>query len=219
MKNEEYLFNLIGQFKTATGCQNIDINSREFISDFNAWRSRNRINGEHLLNLLDNLGIIYDTPLCAEIGKGKYDSLVIPYETTIITPYIEGLDKRPYDGKVIESYFQVLTGAPLLTSTKNDISADVELIKPEKITTFMTYNNPNIKGWHELHHNPHNAVIVGVYGKNYDKDKEQKLKSLRELRALLFDTYIEDSIDFGDNYCYVLATDKIEKERKRVKQR
>ena len=213
---EMYLQKLIEQFKSATGTVNIDQNSPAFISDFNNWIATNKgIGTITFLSLLENLEISYDKKTCAEIGKGYKDSVVIPCDTTIITPYIEKLDNRFSEGKLIESAFQVYDGVPIRFE-KNEIIPDT-IIKPTEIDTFMTHNpskNTNINSWLQIHNNKDYAgIILGVYGKTYDSDMDEKIKRLHRLKNLLDDFYIYEEQKIGDTYCHVLATDTEKKKR------
>ena len=70
MNINSYIFNLIEQYKKATGTVNIDMNSIEFQKDFSAWLARNKVIGDIYLNMLESRGINFDTEKCAEIGKG-----------------------------------------------------------------------------------------------------------------------------------------------------
>lgn len=205
MENERYLNNLIEQFKAATGVKTVDTNSKEFMKEFREWLSKRQVMGDGYIALLNYMELYFDTPHCAEIGKGRYDSVVLPYETTIITPYSDGII-RVNDGEVINSDFNVFVGAPLLTSNEMDF----RVIQPHQISTYMTqnpYSSDAIRCWHQLHCNHNNAIILGVYGKTYDKDMETKINQLKKLRAKLFDNYVEDYALGGDNYWYALATD------------
>ena len=85
------------------------------------------------------------------------------------------------------------------------------IIQSNDIDTFMfhnPYNSINLNAISSLHDNlEYNGIIYGIYGKTYDKDKDEKLKKLYKLRALLFENYIEEDFNVGDNYCYMLSTD------------
>lgn len=218
-KQKIYLDKLIEQYKAATGTKNIDINSPSFIIDFNNWIARNRGMGDNFLHTLEMSEIYYDKDSCAEIGKGYRDSLVLSFETTIITPYVEGLDKRPNTAKVIDSEFSVSFGVPMIYE-KDEIVPET-IIKPTEIDTFMTHNpytGTNINSWAQLHKSSnYGGIIVGVFGKKYDKDMEMKIKQLNNLKKLLQENYIYENISYGDTYCHVLATDIPEKKKKLIK--
>lgn len=216
MNINSYIFNLIEQYKKATGTVNIDMNSIEFQKDFSAWLARNKVIGDIYLNMLESRGINFDTEKCAEIGKGKYDSIVTPYYTSIITPYTEGLEKLEDIGQIIKSNFNVIDNTPTIYEDK--IVVLPKTINPNEINTFMTQNpylKSNINGWSNIHNNPnYNGIILGVYGSTDDKDKESKLEELRKIRKQLDEPYVEEEIINGSHYCYMVATDILAKKRK-----
>ena len=83
MNINPYILNLIEQYKKATGTKNVDLESVEFLRDFNAWIAKNKVIGDIYLGMLEERGIYFDTEKCAEVGKGKDDSIVTPYYTSI----------------------------------------------------------------------------------------------------------------------------------------
>ena len=85
---EKYISLLIEQFKQATGIKNVDINSQSFMLEFSEWiKSRHSISNNYLdlLEYMELSQISY--PDTVEVGKGQYDSIVKPFNTTIITPH------------------------------------------------------------------------------------------------------------------------------------
>lgn len=216
MNINPYTLNLIEQYKKATGTINVDLEAVEFLRDFNTWIARNKVIGDIYLAMLEGRGIFFDTEKCAEVGKGKDDSIVSPYFTSIITPYTEGLEKIEEEGKIIKSDFNIVDNTPVIY--ENKIIILPKIIDPNEINTFMTqnpYTNGSLNGWANLHNNPkYDGIILGVYGGKDDKDKERKLDELRKIRKLLDEPYIEEEFINNSHYCYVVATDVLAKKRR-----
>ena len=216
MNINPHIINLIEQYKRATGTTKMDLESIEFMRDFSAWIARNKVIGDIYISMLESRGVLFDTEKCAEIGKGKHDSIVLPYYTTIITEHTEGLEKTDNDSQIINSAFNVVGDTPFIY--ENRVIILPKIINPNEINTFMTQNpyigtNPN--DWANLHNNPnYNGIILGVYGSSDDKDKELKLDELRKIRKLLDEPYIEEEIISNNHYCYMVATDVLAKKRR-----
>lgn len=222
MENQEYLLNLKQQFKKATGSNTNDINSPEFIKEFNDWLFKRRITGDQILTTLDKLEFEIDNPNCAELGKGRYDSIVFPYDTTIITPYYKSFNiPRFSSGKIITEEFDVYNCVPILTSKHNSIS-DIKIIKPEEISTYMVHNpysHKDINRLIQLNTNPNISIIFSVFGNNCDKDKDTKIKMLNQLKDKILDVdaIIEEQITSNDKYWNILVVDSCIKQKKRTR--
>lgn len=86
---KKYLSLLIEQFKQANNIKNVDINSQAFISEFSEWIKLRQDVSKNYLALLEYMELSKfadcDT---AEVGKGRYDTIVKPFNTTYYTTYI-----------------------------------------------------------------------------------------------------------------------------------
>ena len=207
---EKYLNLLIKQFKQATGIKNIDVNSQSFISEFSEWiKSRQDISRNYLA-LLDYMELSkvagYDT---TEIGKGRYDTIVKPFNTTIITPHIAGLESLGNE-RVINSEFVVIGNTPVLFgSNKNGKPIDTS-----STLTFMTQNpyTPfEIRNWEDLHNSGNYDIIVGIYGSINDKDVETKIRQLENLKSRLTDSFKEEETVINGAYYYAIASERMVK--------
>lgn len=218
-KNKAYIKFLISQFKSATGTKNIDFESEGFISDFNNWIKSRQDISQNYLSMLDCMGLQKITESSTiEIEKGKFDTIVKPFDTTIITPYSDGLSVSD-ESRIITSEFIVHNGMPILYKLKGTNVSEVKPILSDSTLTFMTqnpYTEANIRDWDQLHNIGKNDIIVGVYGSIYDKDIKSKLKQIRKLEEKLGGTYIQEDAVIGDTYCYAIASKK-EKEKVKVK--
>ena len=200
-KNElEATKKILTQFKEAT--ESTGINGVTSL-DFKNWlESRQKI-GENYLKFLTSLNLNIDNPFCAEVGKTWYDSLVLPYRTSIMTPYTEGFNLK--SSKVIPGKFEVVSGLPFLERKDGK-----QLMIPNVLTsTYMTqnpYTSECIFDWEDLHNSGIARIIVGYYGNTFDKDKEEKLKQLKDLKEKLIGQYFIEYDELGDTYYSVVAS-------------
>lgn len=204
---EKYLSLLIEQFKQANGIKNVDVNSQSFVSEFSEWIKLRQDISRNYLALLEYMDLSkfadYDT---AEIGKGKCDTIVKPFDTTIITPHIYGLETLENE-RVINSELVVMGGTPVLFGNgKNG-----KLVSSSTALTFMTQNpyaTVDIRNWEDLHNSRNYDIIVGFYGSIYDKDIDSKLKQIQELEEKLNGLYIREDTVIGDTYSYAIASER-----------
>ena len=207
---EKYISLLIEQFKQATGIKNVDINSQSFMLEFSEWiKPRHSISNNYLdlLEYMELSQISY--PDTVEVGKGQYDSIVKPFNTTIITPHIAGLETLGNE-RVINSEFVVIGNTPVLFGNNRNGKP----IATSSALTFMTqnpYTPTQIANWEQLHNGRENDIIVGIYGSVYDKDTESKIKQIEDLRDRLDDSYKEEYAVVGDTYCYAIASERMVK--------
>lgn len=153
-------------------------------------------------------------PTTAEIGKGKFDTLVKDFDTTIITPYSKDIIV-PDASRVITSDFRVYEGTPILMRQTEKGTTQIDPITSTSVLTFMTqnpYSQSQIANWEQLHNRRENDIIVGIYGSVYDKDTESKIRQIEDLRDKLDDSYKEEYAVVNDTYCYAVAsTRKVKK--------
>ena len=205
---EEYLMKLMRQWKESIGKETMDINSEILLQEFYNWlKERQSILTEYK-SLLDYMNIEYNNPMTAEIGKGIYDSIVKNISTTIITPYTYGL-KNITKSKIIKGRLELVED----NSPKQDISINKETSHIDTLMTQNPYQSIELSGWSKLHHSHNYRIIIGVYGKNTDKDKEKKLTLLKTMRNILNENCKEEYIKTNDDYCYVVTT----KEHSKIK--
>ena len=217
---EDYMKLLIEQFKAATGTKNVDEESQEFILEFADWvRSRMKISNQYI-KLLEYMDLEkFKESSTIEVGKGCYDSIVIPYQTTIVTPFTDNFEGVNYDRLIrIEGLAQV-KGEPTITySTSANKLVDVKI--PPQVRTLMTqnpYTKASIKDWNVIHNKGNADIIVGIYGSVYDKDANDKLRHIETFAKDLDDSIILDTAVENDCYSVIVASDKKTKKRIKVK--
>lgn len=201
----EIINHLINQYKSSTGIKNIDINLPQFLSEFNEWvKERNEIISLYI-GLLDHMNIKFKKSSCVEVGKTSMDSIVIPYETTIITPYSEGFEDLKK--KIIEADVKVYDTMPTLVKDNKFLGN----LYNDSFSTYMTqnpYNNECLENWERLHNSGKNEIIVGVFGYQYENDTTKKINQLKYLKQQLNGNYIEDFTTYKDQYCYAIASEE-----------
>ena len=218
-----YLTMLLEEYKRTLGFKTIDLSSKEFVEGFNDWLSKKHIQGQTYIGLLEYMKL-YDESKenAAEVGKGKYDSVVLPYDTGIITPYSKGIKVDDTD-RIIPTNFMVKSNGEIILfkSHKSKVKTlSFNQFEDYRGITFMTqnpYTALNIKNWEHIPNSGNYDIIVGVYGNVRDKDKNQKLNALRELRDKLQFGYREDGAVWNDDYYYVIASDSKLKEKTKIR--
>lgn len=204
---EKYLNKLIEQFKNATGTKNVDVNSQEFIKEFSEWvKSRKMIGREYgsFIEYMDVHPTIGESSV--EVGKGKYDSIVLGTEIPMITPYSEGIERR--NGRIITADFRVYDGTPTIIR-HNKGGNQLEIVDTQHIRRFITqnpYEQSCISNWEQLHNRGEN-ITVGIFGSIYDKDIESKIKQIEMLRDGIDDEfYKEEYATEDDKYYYAISS-------------
>lgn len=196
--NKEYMKNLVMQYVNSTGTKNIDINSENFIQEFKSWLSLIIKLSDGYIELLKFLNVDYNSLTMAEVGKGKYDSIVLNNGSTImITPYI----KEKINNPLVSHQFVSLKGRPFIICKDKP-----KIIKIGNIMTQNPYSEASIHDFNLLHDMNECDITVGVYGENTDKDKEQKLKMLKNFSEKLVRESRMDGYEFNGNYFYAVTS-------------
>lgn len=188
---DEYFCYQLKQFQTATQ-KSINLHSKEFWSEFYEWLTeRKKVSNEYYY-LLKVMNINCDSPKTAEIGKGIYDTITENKHTTLITPYTHGLNKHKKN-TIIQGTIKI--------DGQNKIQLPYQFLITEN-----PYTESHLKNWEYLFHNKHYTTVLGVYGKTYDKDYQDKIKLLEELKQKLQCLYKEESTQINDNYCHIITS-------------
>ena len=154
---------LIDQYKEIMGISNLSINDIKkdsFRKDFTSWLAERQQYGNRYLDFLYEMK--------------QFDSLVIPFDTTIISPNsFESVEDK---GRIIGSKFIVYDGQPVLYFEITE-QPKLVLLPEKRIDTFMTqnpYSPYSVKNWSDLHNGGYFDIAVGVYGSIYDKNIKEK---------------------------------------------
>jgi len=205
-----YIINLMKEFIYAIGTKNIDVNSKQFIEEFSLWLKERKTISKKYIYFLDSLDLRFADSSCAEIGKGKYDSIVKLLDTTIITPYSKTFENS-LNNRIITGNIHIQDGTPLLFQ-----NAEFKTVKKEIpssiIDTYMTQNpskTVNIPRWGELYNIGERSIIIGAYGSVYDNDIDLKINNIAQLKDILLDDdFVEEKVIDNDSYFYVISADK-----------
>ncbi len=201
---EKYFRKLIEEFVNARGVKSSDMKSDDFIADFHQWIKERKKIGLQYVCFLDHLGFDYKELNCAEIGKSGYDSIVVPYNTTIISRVPNTFDFT-IRSKVASGNMKVIHNEPTFINQHGKLK-----VIPESVLRAYMTQNPfsmqNIDGWDDLHNSKRSNIIVGVYGSIHDKDYEKKIHQIDLFLKQLDEDYVEEYASLGENYFYAVGS-------------
>lgn len=216
---EFYLKNLIEKFRNAKGLKSIDTNSIEFMQEFQLWIKEQQNIGKDYIDFLDYLGLNFRESSCVEVGKGDYDTIVAPYETSLITTALPLFTVD--ESRVLIGNLRVYGSMPLLSRRMKDKNL-IDVV-PKDIKTYMIHNPSSIRtilGWENLHNSGRSNIIMGIFGSLYDNDIEYKIKELQIIKErLVSDDFKEDYVTDNGHYFYTIASNRPIKEMSLVKSR
>lgn len=203
---ERELSPLYKQFCAANGIKNEF--SLEIAGDFNAWmKEMQHVIGPKYLEYLDYLGLgCYASYQTAEVGKGFYDSLVLSDEfgTAMISPPSVAANIRGLR-KLLLSNLVICEGTPYLLGSDHQ----AKLTYGDPFYNLMTqnpYTEESTYGWEGLHNRYGFGIIIGVFGKNTDKDKIAKLKTIEKIPDDILDEPTTGYVEDGQYYFGVVGT-------------
>ena len=171
------------------------------------WLAERKKISERYLMLLEYMGIEYDHPMTAEIGKSFFDTAVYDKGTTLITPYTAWLDPK----RTIKAEFKVVNQDE--KGEKVSLQRNIDCIMTQN-----PYSKDNIKNWEELFYKGGLTTAIGIYGSLFDKDVEEKIKMLERIKKSLTCKYKIDGYRINDEYAYAI-TSKRSYEKTKVKRR
>ncbi|MDO4962995.1 MAG: hypothetical protein Q4E75_02695 [bacterium] len=178
-----YLLKLLKQFHEADGITNL----KELDNGFLTWLKEYQKILLELKNYYDFIGIPIDDDYSYEMGKGLLDSIILDKSHSISS----------YGEK--KSELIIFENQPLVVS-KLGIK---ELQGGNLFYTYNPYTTQDLDLMLKILQIGE-PISVSMCGKNFDNDKQQKLKTLSELfmKFELSQNYEES----GDNYFYTLYT-------------
>ena len=204
-----YLHSLRDQFVEATGVKNVDSSSASFISEFSDWIEERQKIGSNYLELLRHMRDEIEpvnSSKTLEIGKGKHDSIVKRLHTTIVTPYIEGLEHLNEE-RVIKGDIVLFGDRPVLIKHLSVRDSEAMLLPRDAVLmTQNPYSPAYIKNWANIHNSGNNDIIVGIYGNINDKDRGAKAKQLEAVIEQLDEPFIQQQMLVYDTYCWAVAS-------------
>ena len=197
---------LIKQFLAACGTKHIDLKSKSFLEEFSNWLKERKEVGEKYVSIISNFELFKDNSKCAEVNKGIEDSVTLPYHTKLLTPYID-VNRVDDPNRVIDADFSIYKNNKLPIISTKDVK--IQVIPNNRIMTYMTqnpYDSQMLEGWNNLQNSGRNNIVVGVYGKEYDKDKSKKKDMLLRFRKQLDNNFREIEYVLNDEYFCVIGT-------------
>ncbi len=199
---------LFQQYMSSRGFLEVNKHDRYVLEDYEEFLDERKRLMPNYVELLKILNIDFDKETTVEVGKGNLDSVVIPYEATIVTPYKGLFEARK--GKVIE-------GKPMV------IDDDIEVIYKYSMANgretkkldiqegriYMTqnlYGPQGVRNW--FHLIPKNDIVVGVFGLRQDKDMNEKIDAIYKVADLIEGSKLSmGEVDDG-YYCAMRSTGK-----------
>lgn len=229
LEYREYMAMLYLEFCNSKG---IDVakesmGSRE--KEFNEWVSAMfQVNGNYA-NLVSYM--VDDASLVGELGKGRYNSVVpnlneAGIETIAITPYINTFDEGKvvgYNGKI---RFAPRTGETVIRYESPEIQTIAPNINPmyeySQIDTLITHlpiGDVSIRPLVESSRQ-YNDVAIGAYGFIDDKNRNDKLRLLKDIKEKIESFYCvgcdDEYIIENGSYLYLLKSNQKTKVLERV---
>lgn len=197
-----YIRNLAEQYKMANGLSSIDLTSKAFLSELREWIIENQKMGVVYTELLNSMDLNFKNSSTAEVGKGEYDSVVKPFNTSIITEMPINLK-----GRVDNADFIVTDEGPRLSVTSK--YGLKYLVDPVDINNFMIqnpYDTRQLDEWQNLRNFFGRNIIIGMYGRTSDRDKFPKIRELERIKHKLRIPASVVTEQKDGNYYSVLAT-------------
>jgi len=207
---------IIKQYKESQGISNLsvrDLNNPNIRLDLLQWLLDRSVCNKQYATFLYMLNNDITLSTTAEVGKSQVDSISLPYNTTIISPYkFENIDnpERLIEGKMI-----IGAELPYIYNIKDDKQIITEFPR-NRINTIITHNPYapiNIQNWEKMHNKGSLNIGVGVFGYVSDKDKLEKMKLLEDLRDKIIGSDYRFEFDtFNDIYCAaIMSESKVKK--------
>ena len=205
---EEYINNLLEQFKKSRGISTNNTKSNTFLSEFYDWINNQKELGKIYLSFLKSFDVHseMDEESSIELSKGDFDSLAIHSDIRMITPYAKLMHDKVLGEELIYDCMPKL----LCRRSDNQIFT-LDMSNGGRILTQNPYASENLEDLETLNyiHNMGIANIVfGVYGNLHDHDTESKIELLRRFRRQLNGEFVSDYATVGDSYYYAVLSDR-----------
>jgi len=202
------LKNLKQQYRKATG--DFSKEDEVFNKNFINWLIKRNETGIYFIDLLDEYGFDFYNPSVAEIGKSEFDSIVLPYKNTIITPYADSFHDK-YKERIIDATFHVESGVPAIT-TNNYLSVKHEnkginlFRNVNHVLIHNPYNLSEVDNFKNLQNSLHCGATLGIFGNSDDKDKDDKVSMLtNQYKYCDKDDVFFDLVDDNNNYLGIIT--------------
>lgn len=200
---KNYFEHLSDQYYSSLGYIPYEDSSKGNDTGFGKFILERNQMGKKYCEFLNRIGFgLFDNNRTAEVGKGSLDSVVKHLRPSIITPFRDNFFlNNPY--KVIVSKFTVYAAEPYLIELG---SSEIQNSPFDVYMTQNPYGLENIEGWEEMLNEGTKGIIVGFYGKNSDKDKEEKIELGNTFASLVYDDACQRFESNDDCYYYAVGT-------------
>ena len=224
LNSKIYIKHLTEQYLAATGISMKYYplpTDKSFIEDLTKFlKEREKIGEKYLKEIIKVTDERISKGYRVEVNKGALDSILL--KEAAKSKFREGtcIPVTPYPTLINEPPKKLIitnAGACFFKNLKTS------KIIPNKgiIETFITqnpYNSEFLKDWEKIPQTGEGNIVVGMYGKTYDKNYEEKLAMLREFKAKLSGNMVHEYLTNGDNYFALVATDSpLAKEKVMIK--
>ena len=202
----QYMNYLVEQYKSSRGIkENIDINSQIFKLDFSIWLEERSLQTLQYANFICNMGVTPSIESSSiEIGKGHLDSIASDLNIPMITPYVDDASRLD----ALNAGFVVSNATPIAVTPSGKTYNCGEFSFANRYITQNPYTPYKIKNFNQLHNNGFN-ITVGVYGSQYDKDIDDKIRQIEELSKKLYGSECETNYDtYKDGYFYCVSSNR-----------
>ena len=163
----------------------------EFVKHLNILKKQTMSYG----NYLNFLGLSLTNDTTIELNKGKYDSLGKDL-VTIVSPFAETLDCQNSDLVFCDNNPFIIIGSSVFSADNCDLFSTHNPVLNNSINNIVLLNNTG------------KNVCMGVYGQNSDKDKNTKLKMLKDCtKRMTDDISIYYDVE-GDNYYSCIKSER-----------
>ena len=174
---EKYIKKIIKQYKKAKGIEKFDMYDAKDMRALSDYIGEMSSHVDDYIKLLHTLDVHLDDERTVEVGKGPFDSVVAKKRATIVSLYAALFDER--NGLIFGGYPVVSNGDIALSYVKDstDNVEELDIAKGRLYMTHNMYSHKEANDWFELTKN--NQVLIGVFGDESDKDREDKIQAVR----------------------------------------
>jgi len=176
MEIDNSLKNLFKQFCRAYGIKKVDPKDKVLVRTFFEWlETEKKEKDDFYRKLLKIMNLDIDNKRTVEVGKTVHDSIVLPYETRIVTPYEKGFED--YKERVTIANLRFHGSLPILIQKGVHVDHAIPVDMYDKFITQNPYTGKEIADWNNFQHQD---IIVGVYGDINDADRKNKMRQMNE---------------------------------------
>lgn len=217
MKNKDYIRSLFTemkenmkplfkQFCAAYGIKKVDYNDTKLINAFQEWYMEEKYHQDIFYDkTLKDMRLDFNNQRTVEVGKTIFDSIVLPYETKIVTPYGDGFEKL--NERVIVANLKFYGNFPTFVQENDHMTHAIPVDLYQMFMTQNPYSRKEITNWNKF---PFQDVIVGAYGDVNDCDRQDKMRLMDEFYSNLDPSFNprKEFVASGYNWAEIITTNR-----------